>query len=276
MTIRPNSLHRVVPRFARRLYGDVGNQTPGTVDVYTRILRQFTTWLAERPGISGAFQPDQLTVTALDTYLKEREARGVSYKDLVYMRCRFITRDYLRAAIQTVANGIFQARLASIWGEATTSCASDSKKFGAWEQNLITEWHNRYGGRGVVIYWHVEKKATCIYSQLKHCSSSEVAAAITGVIRHCTEMQIKQHYVDSHGQSEVAFGMCHLLGYELCPRLKPIHSQKLYLVDSADASRYPRLKPVLTRSIDWALIRQEYDELVKYATAIGSGLPRQN
>jgi TnpA family transposase len=123
----------------------------------------------------------------------------------------------------------------------------------------------------VVIYWHVEKKATCVYSQLKQCSSSEVAAAITGVMRHCTEMQIKQHYVDSHGQSEVAFGMCHLLGYELCPRLKPIHSQKLYLPDSAEASRYPRLKPVLTRSIDWARIRQEYDELVKYATAIGSG-----
>ena len=53
-------------------------KAPGTVDVYTRILRQFTAWLAERPGSSGAFQPDQLTVTALDTYLKEREACGVS------------------------------------------------------------------------------------------------------------------------------------------------------------------------------------------------------
>src|SRR5262245_2748446 len=53
-------------------------KAPGTVDVYTRILRQFIVWLAERPGSSGAFQPEQLTVTALDTYLKEREARGVS------------------------------------------------------------------------------------------------------------------------------------------------------------------------------------------------------
>jgi site-specific recombinase XerD len=53
-------------------------KAPSTVDVYTRILRQFTAWLAERPGSSGTFQPDQLTVTALDTYLKEREARGVS------------------------------------------------------------------------------------------------------------------------------------------------------------------------------------------------------
>jgi TnpA family transposase len=33
----------------------------------------------------------------------------------------------------------------------------------------------------------------------------------------------------------------------------------------------PALEAVLTRSIDWALIRQEYNELVKYATAIGLG-----
>jgi TnpA family transposase len=32
-------------------------------------------------------------------------------------------------------------------------------KFAAWDQNLLTEWHMRYGGRGVMVYWHVEKKA---------------------------------------------------------------------------------------------------------------------
>ena len=47
---------------------------------------------------------------------------------------------------------------------------ADSKKFGSWDQNLMTEWHIRYGGRGVMIYWHVEKKSACIYSQLKTCS----------------------------------------------------------------------------------------------------------
>ena len=195
----------------------------------------------------------------------------VSYKDLLYIRRRFITRDYLRSAIQRVVNAIFAARQTAIWGEATTSCASDAKKFGAWDQNLITEWHTRYGGRGVVIYWHVEKKSACIYSQLKQCSSSEVAAAITGVLRHCTTMSVERHYVDSHGQSEVAFGLCHLLGYDLCPRLKPIHRQKLYLPSSTHAEQYPSLKPVLARAIDWELIAQQYDELVKYAAALQAG-----
>src|SRR3546814_5033877 len=76
------------------------------------------------------------------------------------------------------------------------SCASDSTKFGAWDRNLMTEWHARYGGRGVMIYWHVERRATCVYSQLKRCSSSEVASMIEGVLRHCTDMEIQRQYVD--------------------------------------------------------------------------------
>ena len=55
----------------------------------------------------------------------------------------------------------------------------------------MTEWHNRYGGPGVMIYWHVERRSTCIYSQLKSCSSSEVAAMIEGVLRHCTDAEIE-------------------------------------------------------------------------------------
>ncbi len=35
-----------------------------------------------------------------------------------------------------------------------------------------------------MIYWHVSRKSTCIYSQLKSCSSSEAAAMIEGVLRH--------------------------------------------------------------------------------------------
>ncbi|WP_088225402.1 Tn3 family transposase [Desulfosporosinus sp. FKB] len=194
-----------------------------------------------------------------------------SYKDLLYVRRKFIHRDNLRNAIAEVVNAIFRVRMQEIWGDGTTSCASDSKKFGAWDQNLMTEWHIRYRGRGVMIYWHVEKNSTCIYSQLKSCSSSEVAAMIEGLLRHCTEMEVEKNYVDSHGQSEVAFAFCHLLGYQLMPRLKAIHSQKLYRPESGMAESYPNLQPVLTRPINWDLIRQQYDQMVKYATALRLG-----
>ncbi len=60
----------------------------------------------------------------------------------------------------------------------------------------MTEWHARYGGRGVMIYWHVDRKSACIYSQLKRCSSSEVTAMVEGVLRHCTDMTCRlSHYL---------------------------------------------------------------------------------
>jgi len=196
---------------------------------------------------------------------------GITYKDLLYVRRKFIWKDPLRSAIAAVANTIFRARIPEIWGEGTTACASDSKKFGAWDQNLMTEWHIRYGGRGVMIYWHVEKKSVCIYSQLKRCSSSEVAAMIEGLLRHCTEMAVEKNYVDSHGQSDVAFAFCHLLGFDLLPRLRGISKKKLNRVEPGRPGDYPNLHPILTRPINWDLIAKQYDEMVKYATALRLG-----
>lgn len=50
--------------------------------------------------------------------------------------------------------------MTDIWGEGTTSYATDFKKFGAWDQNLMTEW--QYRGRGVMIYWNVAKPVSTL------------------------------------------------------------------------------------------------------------------
>src|SRR5262249_61651661 len=101
---------------------------------------------------------------------------GESAQDLVYIRRRYLHPDALRNAIAAVVNAIFRVRAPAIWGDGTTACASDAKHFGAWDQNLLSEWHLRYGGRGGCVYWHGGKPGTCIYSQLKTGGSSQGAA----------------------------------------------------------------------------------------------------
>jgi TnpA family transposase len=81
-------------------------------------------------------------------------------------------------------------------------------------------------------------------------------------------MAVERQYVDSHGQSEVAFAFCHLLGFALLPRLKAISSQRLYLPAPKTGEAYANLAPILARPIDWELIRTQYDEMVRYATAL--------
>jgi len=205
--------------------------------------------------------------------LKAVSSKGLdeNYMDLEYIKRKFINKDNLRDAIAEVVNATLKIRSQNIWGSATTTCASDSKKFGAWNQNLRTEWHNRYHGRGIMIYWHVEKKSLCVYSQVKSCSSSEVASAIEGVLRHCTDMSIEKNYVDTHGQSEVAFAFSCLLGFKLMPRIKNINKQKLYKPEICDED-YSNIDLVMKKKpINWELIRQQYDQMVKYATALRLG-----
>jgi len=198
--------------------------------------------------------------------LAEAAEVGDSEAALRYVRRVFVNRDNLRRAIVRLVDATFAARDPDVWGEGT-ACASDSKKFGAWDANLMTEWHVRYRGPGVMIYWHVEKKSVCIYSQLKACSASEVAAMLEGVLRHCTSAEVERTYVDTHGASVVGFAFAHLLGFQLLPRLKNIGAARLYC-PGTDNTAWPRLAGVLTRPIDWELIARQYDQLVKYATAL--------
>ena len=47
---------------------------------------------------------------------------------------------------------------------------------------------------------------------------------VTGTLAELKQLlpPVEKQYVDSHGQSEVAFAFTHLLGFELMPRLKRI------------------------------------------------------
>jgi len=196
---------------------------------------------------------------------------GHSEDDIRYARRRYLTLDTARTIAVEIANATFACRQQVLWGAGSTAVASDSTHMGAYDENIFTEWHSRYGGRGVLIYWHIEKGSVVVHSQLIACSASEVAAMVEGVIRHGTSMNIEGNYVDSHGQSEIGFGISRLLGFDLLPRIKRINRIKLYRPAAGEPDAYPGLTSALTRPIRWELIAEQYDSMVKYATAIRIG-----
>ena len=70
---------------------------------------------------------------------------------------------------------------------------------------------------------------------------------IEGMLHHCTAMAVDRQYVDSHGQSAVALAFRHLLGFQLLPRLKAIHKQRLYRPEAGHPEAYPNLQPITAR-----------------------------
>lgn len=192
-----------------------------------------------------------------------------SFEELRHIRKFFLNKDDLREAINKVVDGIFKIRNPKIWGTATTACGSDSTQRNAYDQNLMTQWGAHYRESGIMIYWHVNDQSICIYSQLKTCTSSEVASMLEGIISHNTDMAIEAQYVDSHGKSQLGFALSYFLGFDLLPRFKEIGAQKLYLPQSDFEIK--NIQSIITRAIDWNLIKEQYDEMVKHAVALKVG-----
>lgn len=188
-----------------------------------------------------------------------------NYDNLLYVKRRFINYTNVRAAIVDILNELHRIKDPKIWGVGTIS-AADSKKVSVWDQNLMVEWHSRYGGRGVMIYWHV-KDDCCIHSQLKTCSSSEVGAMLHGVLYHDTLMDMDKISVDTHGQSAIGFGFSELFNFDLLPRIKNINKQKLYY--ASKSKKYPNLTAALaSEAIVWKKIETSYREMVRHAAAL--------
>lgn len=62
-----------------------------------------------------------------------------TYREIQYIRNKFIHKYHLRKANAEITNQITFHRREEICGEATTACASDSKHLGSYDQNLLTE-----------------------------------------------------------------------------------------------------------------------------------------
>jgi len=196
----------------------------------------------------------------------------VNYHDLRYIKRRYLTPCRVRAAIKQVVDQTLQIRDPLIWLSVNVTVATDSKRINVWDQNLMSQWHARYKNSGVMVYWHVDKKSLCVYSQLKTCMSSEVASMLQGVLHHDTQMNIRRITMDTHGQSLAGFALSDLLHVALLPRIKGIQREKFAPPDASFRTDAPQLDTVLSAPIDWQLIQDNYSELVKYAVALKQGL----
>ncbi|HWI07456.1 MAG TPA: Tn3 family transposase, partial [Solirubrobacteraceae bacterium] len=104
------------------------------------------------------------------------------------------------------------------------------------------------------------------------CSASEVAAMLQGLLHHDTDAPIESNITDSHGASIIGFAFCELLDFRLMPRFKQIARMRLSGPGLPSAKPWTSIAPVISgRPIDWELIAHNYDELVKYATALKLG-----
>ena len=94
-----------------------------------------------------------------------RSVKGLSRKQVAWLNLRHVTEERLDKAIVKVINAYNQFALPKYWGSGKHASA-DGTKWNLYEQNLLSEYHIRYGGYGGIGYYHVSDHVHCTVQPL--------------------------------------------------------------------------------------------------------------
>ncbi len=143
----------------------------------------------------------------------------------------YFTLDNLHGANDLILKFMDQLELPEMYrrqaGRLHTS--SDGQKYGVAVESLNANYSFKYLGQdpGVSAYTFIDERNFLWHHEVISASEREAAYVIDGLM-HNDVIKSDIHSTDTHGYSEIIFGVLHLLGFSFAPRIKNLKHQQLY------------------------------------------------
>lgn len=139
--------------------------------------------------------------------------------------------------------------------------------------DLQARHHPRYFGmrRGVILYNHVNNRGDQYWIDVVNCLLREATYVLDGLL-YQDAPEIKEHYTDTGGYTDIIFGLFTLLGFRFAPRLRDLSDQTLYR--ARRGADYGVLAPAFKKDIRDRLIVEHWDDLNRVAASLKDGLLR--
>ena len=194
--------------------------------------------------------------------------RKISSHALSYTNRRHVSAKKLEAAIRDIINSYNRFNLPKIWGTGKRA-AADGTKFNIYENNLVAEYHIRYGGYGGIAYHHVADNYIALFTHFITCGVWEAVYILDGLLKNASDIQPDTLHADTQGQSAPVFALAHLLGIKLMPRIRNWKDCNFYRASADD--KYQYLEPLFGDVINWELIKTHWQDLMRVVLSIRVG-----
>lgn len=200
-----------------------------------------------------------------------RISKGISANQVENVANWYFTVENIQAANQRLVEMIDQVPLSDIYRkkEGEMHTASDGQKFVMHGHSLNANYSFKYfgSGRGVSVYSFADERSATFHSTVISSSEREAAYVIDGLL-HNEVVKSTIHSTDTHGFTEIVFGVTHLLGYTFAPRIKNFKKSVLYspLARSVYQSQGFYIFP--DRIINEELILSQWDNILRLVATI--------
>ena len=95
---------------------------------------------------------------------------------------------------------------------------------------------------------------------------------LDGGLYHESDLDLQEHYTDTHGYIEINFAAFEMIARRLCPRIRGLHHPRIYCADPA--RDHGVLEPVLRRArraVNFRLIAEQWDRIGQFYAAFPAG-----
>ena len=166
----------------------------------------------------------------LGLYTMEKVAPDIAYRRLKYVSDWRLVEENQRAALAAIVHGISRLDAAGHWGDGTTS-ASDGQRFAMPHKVLQRTYSTRFNDFALEFYSFVADNYAPFYSRPIECTDRDAPFVLDGVLYHESDLDLEEHYTDTHGYTEINFAAFGMVGMRFCPRIRSLHRQRIYCAD---------------------------------------------
>lgn len=196
---------------------------------------------------------------------------GTTYSKLAWLQAWHIRDETYSAALADLTNAQFKHPFAAHWGDGTTS-SSDGQRFrvggGGQGKGQVNP---KYGaGPGRQFYTHISDQYSPYHTQAINVGVRDATYVLDGLLYHESDLRIEEHYTDTAGFTDQVFGMMHLLGYKLAPRIRDLGETKLF-VPPGKLKAYTALQPMISEELKADSIKTHWDGILRLAVSIQQG-----
>lgn len=188
---------------------------------------------------------------------------------LSWINRRHITPSLLNKALTKLINFSHGFQLPKAWGTGKSS-AFDGTLCYIREENLIAEYHIRYGHRGGIAYHHVSDQYIALFSTFIPCGVWEAVEIIDALLNNESDIQPDIIHADTQGQSTVVFALAYLFGIKLMLRIRNWKDLKLFR--PTEDAKYNNIDSLFCdSSINWDLIETHWQDFMQVVLSIKQG-----
>jgi TnpA family transposase len=249
------------------------------VDSWTRFSRLFTHAGGSEPRTPDLRVHLYASILAQATNMgpvRMAELSDLSYRKLAWASTWYLREDTLKDAISQVVNFHHKLPLSEHWGGGTLS-SSDGQRFAVDVKARNARAIPRYYGygKGITHYSWTSDQYSQYGAKVIPSTVRDATYVLDGILGNETDLPIGEHTVDTHGFTEVVFGLFAALGLRFSPRIRDLSDQRLYRMEGTGRNDGPRAEAfargLLQGKINEKLILRHWDDIVRVAGSLKLG-----